>query len=58
MITDPLFSQLVPRNPQQTHFSLNSSLKILQQILDEIFSPHFHDRVLEISPHLEDEIRI
>ena len=29
-----------------------------QQILDEIFSPHFHDLLLEVIPHLEDEIRI
>ena len=36
--------QLIPSNPQQ--------------ILDEIFSPHFHDILLEVSPHLEDEIRI
>ena len=36
--------QLIPTNPQQ--------------ILDEIFSPHFHDLLLEVSSHLQDEIRI
>ena len=58
IITDPLFSQLIPQNPQQIHISLNLSLQIFQQILDEIFSPHLYDLLLEISPHLEDEIRI
>ena len=38
--------QLIPQNPQQIY---NSSLQILQQILDEIFSPHFHNPLLEIS---------
>ena len=55
IITDPLFSQLIPQNHQQIY---NSSLKILQQILDEIFSPHLHDLLLEVSSHLEDKIRI
>ena len=36
--------QLIPSNPKQ--------------ILDEIFSPYFHDFLLEVSSHLEDEIRI
>ena len=36
--------QLVPSNPQQ--------------ILDEIFSPHFHNLLLQISSHFEDEIRM
>ena len=34
---------------QHTHFSLNLSLLIRQQILDEIFSPHFHNPLLEVS---------
>ena len=53
---------LVPSNPQQIYNSslkilqqiYNSSLKILQQILDEIFSPHLHDLLLEVYSHLED----
>ena len=43
-------------------FKSSTNLQLIpsnsQQILDEIFSPHFHDLLLEVSSHLEDEIRI
>ena len=39
---DPLFSHLIPSNPQQTHFSLNSSLVANYKIF------HFHDLLLEM----------
>ena len=47
--------QIIPLNTQQIY---NLSLEILQQMLDEIFSPYVHDLLLEVSSHIEDEIRI